>query len=106
MIAGGKVGVERWLAAAIAVVPATVSADPLVGLAAYLAKHPTRLNYAERLAAGQSIGSGAVEGAVKQLVNVRLKRTGVRWCVEHVGPLVELIAVSETPDWNAFWIAI
>lgn len=101
----GKLGVERWLAETIAEVPAGTSTDPLLEAAAYLAKHPTRLDYAERLAEGRSIGSGAVEGAVKQLLNLRMKRTGARWKVEHVGPLVELIALSETPEWDAIWTA-
>jgi hypothetical protein len=74
-------------------------------MAAYLAKHPTRLNYVPRLASGRSIGSGAVEGAIKQTVNLRLKRTGARWRTEHVGPLVELRAFSATPEWNSYWVA-
>ena len=102
----GKLGVERWLAETIAeAAAANASTDPLLDAAAYLAKHPTRLDYAERLAEGRSIGSGAVEGAVKQLLNLRMKRTGARWKVEHVGPLVELIALSETPEWDAIWTA-
>lgn len=105
LIAHGKAGFECWLAAAFPTVPDGVAADPLIAAAAYLAKHPTRLNYAERLAAGASIGSGAVEGAIKQLVNYRFKRTGARWNVENVGPLVELLALSETPDWNTLWTA-
>jgi hypothetical protein len=106
LLTGGKIGVERWLAQIIPTVPPEVSADPLVAVAAYLAKHPTRLDYAERLADGRSIGSGAVEGAVKQLVNLRLKRTGARWQAKHVGPLVELIALCETPEWADLWIAV
>ena len=46
-----------------------------------------------------------MEGAVKQLVNLRLKRTGARWKVEHVGPLVELLALSGDPEWDGLWIA-
>ena len=68
-------------------------------------KHPTRLAYAGRLAAGRSIGSGAVEGAIKQIVNLRMKRTGARWKVNHVGPLVELRALSTTPEWHNLWTA-
>ena len=75
-------------------------------MAAYFAKHPTRLGYAGRLASGRSIGSGLVEGSVKQLVNLRLKRTGARWRVEHVGPLVELIALADSPDWLPYWNAV
>ncbi len=103
LASAGKVGWERWLAAAITQVPEGVSTDPLLQLAAYLAKHPTRLNYAERLTAGRTIGSGQVEGAIKQLVNLRLKRTGARWRADHVGPLVELIALSSTPEWHHHW---
>ena len=61
--------------------------EPLRALAAYVGPPPTHLDYAGRLAAGQSIGSGQVEGAIKQLVNRRRKRTGARWLAEHVGPL-------------------
>jgi len=63
------------------------------------------LGYAERLAAGRSIGSGLIEGSIKQLVNRRLKLTGARWRLDHVGPLVELGALINTSDWHAFWAA-
>lgn len=105
LLSAGKPGLEAWLARTFAEVPSGVATDPLIDLAAYVAKHPARLDYAARLAAGQSIGSGAVEGAIKQQVNLRMKRTGARWRVEHVGPLVELRALSHTPDWQALWTA-
>lgn len=69
----------------------------------YFAGHQTRLNYALRLRRGQSIGSGLVEGSIKQLLNVRLKQTGARWKVEHVAPFVELGALAAGPEWEAFW---
>ena len=45
----------------------------------YFAGHRDRLGYAVRLRRGQAIGSGLVEGAIKERVNLRLKRTGARW---------------------------
>jgi hypothetical protein len=105
LLTDGKVGIERWVGTAIAAVPVGGSTDPLLALAAYFAKHPTRLGYAERLADGRSIGSGLVEGSVKQLVSRRLKLTGARWRVDHVGPLVELAAMIDTPDWHGLWTA-
>jgi len=69
----------------------------------YFASHQDRLNYALRLRRGQSIGSGLVEGTIKQLLNVRMKQTGARWKVEHVAPLVELGALAAGPEWEAFW---
>jgi hypothetical protein len=105
LLSDGKPGLEGWLGQLFSETPAGASTDPLLSLAAYLGKHPTRLNYFQRLAAGRSIGSGAVEGAIKQQVNLRLKRTGARWRVEHVGPLVELRALSHSPTWNTLWTA-
>ena len=106
VLAEGKVGLERWLGAAFAEVPEGIDPESLVALAAYFAKHPTRLDYAGRLAAGQSIGSGAVEGSIKQNVNLRLKRSGARWKAEHVGPLIELRALSHEPEWQNLWTAV
>lgn len=105
LIAGGKAGIDRWIADQFPARPAGASGAELYALAAYLGSHPTRLDYAGRLAAGRSIGSGLVEGSIKQLVNRRLKLTGARWRVDHVGPLVELAALIDTPDWPALWSA-
>jgi len=71
----------------------------------YLAGHRDRLKYAARLCRGQSIGSGLVEGTIKQRVNLRLKRTGARWLAEGVGPFVEMLAMTETSEWNEYWLA-
>ncbi len=105
VVADGKAGIERWIADAFCELPTGSSGDELRDLASYLSSHPTRLGYAQRLASGRSIGSGLIEGSVKQLVNRRMKLTGARWRVEHVGPLVELAAVVDTPDWHNFWTA-
>ncbi len=106
VLSEGKAGFERWLGGAFAAVPPDAATDPLVDLAGYATQHPTRVGYAERLAAGRSIGSGAVEGGIKQVVNLRMKRTGARWRVAHVGPLAELRAMSQTPAWPSLWVAV
>jgi hypothetical protein len=54
----------------------------------YFAGHKDRFGYAARLHRGQSIGSGLVEGTVKDPVNLRMKRTGARWQAERVGRFV------------------
>ena len=105
LLAEGKTGLETWLGDAIAGVPEGVSTQPLLDAAAYFAKHPTRLDYAGRLAEGRSIGSGAIEGAIKQNLNLRLKRSGARWKADHVGPLIELRALSHEPEWQHLWTA-
>jgi hypothetical protein len=69
----------------------------------YLAGHRERVNYAVRLRRGHAIGSGLVEGTIKQRVNLRLKRTGARWRPEGVGPFVEMLALTDTPEWDEYW---
>jgi hypothetical protein len=74
-------------------------------VANYLSGHQDRMRYAARLRRGASIGSGMIEGAIKQLVARRLKQTGARWRTEHVSPLVEFISLGHTDDWDAYWSA-
>lgn len=69
----------------------------------YFAGHRDRLGYAARLRRGQAIGSGLVEGTIKEMVNLRMKRTGARWLAEHVGPFVELLAMARSPEWQEHW---
>ncbi len=69
----------------------------------YFTGHRHRLNYALRLRRGQSIGSGLVEGSIKQPLNRRLKQTGARWQVRHVGPFVELCALADSAEWDGYW---
>jgi len=74
-------------------------------LVTYFAKHTARLGYAGRLATGRSIGSGLVEGTIKQIVTRRLKQTGARWLAEHAGPFAQLCALAQGPDWADYWAA-
>ena len=68
----------------------------------YFAKHVGRLNYAERLASGRAIGSGAVEGQAKTL-GLRLKSRSARWCLANVRPMASLVCVRHSAHWNAYW---
>jgi hypothetical protein len=69
----------------------------------YFCGQQGRLGYAVRLRRGQVIGSGLVEGSIKQRVNVRMKRSGARWLAGHVGPFVELLALADSSEWSEFW---
>ena len=68
----------------------------------YFSKHMTRLNYAERLAAGRAIGSGQVEGQAKTL-GLRLKLRGARWNKKNVRPMASLVCVRHSSQWAAYW---
>jgi len=72
----------------------------------YFCGHQGRLGYAARLRRGQVIGSGLVEGTIKQRVNLRMKRSGARWLPGHVGPFVELLSMADGPEWSEFWASM
>jgi hypothetical protein len=69
----------------------------------YFAPHVGHTDYAGRLAAGQSIGSGLVEGACKQGIVRQLKQTGAQWKVRRVERMASLCAVQASAQWDAYW---
>jgi hypothetical protein len=103
LLEDGYWGVTEWVGEVTGQMPAGGDGAALGSVLNYFASHQDRLGYTLRLRRGQSIGSGMVEGSIKQLLNKRLKQTGARWKTEHVGPFVELGALAEGPEWHAFW---
>jgi hypothetical protein len=104
LIADGWAGVYEFMhesKAELSNLAALEAAYPRV--ANYLAGHQDRMKYAARLHRGASIGSGMIEGTIKQLVGRRIKQTGARWNTDHIGPIVELISLGHTDDWDAYW---
>ena len=67
------------------------------------AAHTGRLNYCHRLYTGQSIGSGMVEGAAKNLIGRRLKQTGARWDVGNVNNMAQLCCLTYSDHWALYW---
>ena len=98
----GWSGMEEFLQHAAATRPETQPAA-LQALRNYLAPHQHHLNYARRLASGQSIGSGQVEGACKNLIGRRLKQTGARWRVHRLNRQAGLCSLMYSHQWNAYW---
>ncbi|WP_435010820.1 hypothetical protein P12x_002106 [Tundrisphaera lichenicola] len=68
----------------------------------YFLGHLTRLDYAGRLASGDAIGSGVVEGAAKTL-GLRLKARGARWRHKNARAMAALICCRQTDQWDLFW---
>jgi hypothetical protein len=104
LVADGWAGVCEFVHTSTAEMcncPAFEAAYPRV--ANYLTGHQERMMYAARLRRGASIGSGMIEGEIKQLVGRRIKQTGARWKTGHVSPFVELISLGRADDWDAYW---
>jgi hypothetical protein len=103
LLEDGYWGVTEWIGELSGKMAIGGDGAALGGVLNYFSGHQDRLNYAGRLCRGQSIGSGLVEGSIKQLLNKRLKQTGARWKTTHVGPFVEFGALVAGPEWGAFW---
>jgi hypothetical protein len=73
--------------------------DRLLG---YFVNHIGRIDYAGRLASGDAIGSGVVEGAAKTL-GLRLKARGARWRHKNARSMAALICCRHTDQWSQFW---
>jgi hypothetical protein len=66
----------------------------------YFAKNADRMRYQQFAQAGLPIGSGAVESAVRQVINQRLKSNGMFWLQAHAEHLLHLRAFLRAGRWD------
>lgn len=90
-------------AAALARLAALPAGEARDGALAYLAPRLAQLRYADFLAAGLPIGSGAVESANKLVVEARLKGAGMHWAEAHVNPMAALRTAICGDRWDEEW---
>lgn len=66
------------------------------------------MNYPAYRARGWLLGSGPVEAACKQVVNQRLKGSGMRWLESGADAVCHLRALfrSERSQWDACWSSL
>jgi len=103
LLSDGYAGLTQW-AGEIAGQPRVGTDGAALGaMMNYFAGHRERLNYARRLHRGQSIGSGMVEGAAKNMIGRRLKANNARWCEANVNRIAGLCAALYSGTWRAYW---
>jgi hypothetical protein len=69
----------------------------------YLIGRRNQLNYREALANDLPIGSGEIESAHRYIAQLRLKRPGAWWRVEHAEYMLALRINRKNGDWKAYW---
>jgi hypothetical protein len=69
---------------------------------AYLDKHLAggHLDYDKMLIRGLPIGSGAIESAIRRVINLRLKGNGMMWCEGNAEGMLLLRAAALTDRWE------
>ena len=68
----------------------------------YLEKHQKRMPYQKLIAEDLDIGSGAIEGAVRNLVRMRLDGPGMRWGRKRAELVLHLRCILLNSQWGDF----
>jgi hypothetical protein len=68
----------------------------------YLGKRVRQMNYGDLIAGDLEIGSGAVEGAIKNIIGARFDKGGMRWIRERAEALLQLRCIEMNGDWESF----
>lgn len=68
----------------------------------YFFKNIHRLNYAQLSAIGLPIGSGAVESAIRRVINLRIKGPGIFWLRENAEAMLIMRSFYKAGRWNLF----
>jgi hypothetical protein len=74
--------------------------DKLLTEIKYFEKHTNRMNYELFRQKKWLCGSGAVESAIRRIINLRFKAPSSFWLVEHIEPLAFLRATFLAGRWN------
>jgi hypothetical protein len=74
----------------------------LLDIMKYLAEHQHRMRYAELRREDMDIGTGAVEGAVRNLVGIRLDGPGMRWGRDRAEMVLHLRCILLNGQWDDF----
>ncbi len=95
-----RVGVGEGGESAVPAVP-----QELLATIRYIEGHRDAIvDYQAEMAAGEHVGSGAVEKAGDLVVNRRFKgRRGMRWCRTNADGILALRILHLNGDWDAYW---
>jgi hypothetical protein len=104
LLSDGYAGLVEWLGE-LSQRPLASGGDgaALGAMMNYFAGHRERLNYAVRLHRGQSIGSGMVEGAAKNMIGRRLKANNARWLPDNVNRMGIACSALYSETWEVYW---
>ena len=75
----------------------------LDALLTYLRPNQDRMWYRDRLASGEPIGSGMIEGGCKNTIGARLKLNNARWRIRRAERIGKLRCIDASKQWANFW---
>jgi hypothetical protein len=103
LLVGGWPALAERTSAVRRIVRSPAKRRALDELEGYFWRQREHLGYTDRLASGQSIGSGLVEGSCKQVIGRRMKQTGARWRVRRANRMATLCCALHGDSWKPYW---
>ncbi len=76
--------------------------EKLDEIRSYIDKRIQNMTYDNLLRQDLELGTGAVEGAIKNLMGRRMDHGGMRWIKERAEALLQLRCIDANGDWEAF----
>jgi hypothetical protein len=76
--------------------------EKLAEVRGYIAKRLRGMNYAELSDRDLELGTGPVEGAIKNLIGRRMDHGGMRWIKERAEATLQLRCIDANHDWGDF----
>jgi hypothetical protein len=76
--------------------------ERLAEVVRYLEKRGDKMRYDEILAADLELGTGSVEGAIKNIIGKRFDHGGMRWIKERAEALLQLGCIEANGQWDVF----
>jgi hypothetical protein len=76
--------------------------ERLLSVIGYLQKRVHQMPYDKIIKQDLELGSGAVEGAIKNIIGKRCDHGGMRWIEERVEAIVQLRCIEANGDWDHF----
>lgn len=74
--------------------------NPVWGEIEYFEKHAAHMEYARLRRSGKPMGSGAVESAIRRVLNQRLKGNGIMWKAENAEAMMVLRGTVLSDRWD------
>jgi len=99
----GPALIERIESEAAQQVQDSTAQQALEQLLKYLHPNRDRMWYRDRLAGGEPIGSGMIEGGCKNTIGARLKLNNARWRIRRAERIGTLRCVQASDQWENFW---
>jgi len=76
--------------------------ERLLNVIGYLQNRRSQMPYDQIIKQDLELGSGSVEGAVKNIIGKRCDHGGMRWIEERVEAVVQLRCIEANGDWDHF----